>query len=306
MMMMMKLAVVLALVAAPAVVPMVQAQEEEVAQKARRLADPCEGKNEKKCAKKDECTFIIAGQLGNRVCILTLGEDSVARQGQDNVAPSYVGVVSGGLDNIAGAGGDYNVVSGGRSNYPDGMMGTVSGGGRNKIETDGTDGGTISGGNRNTIVEDSKLAAISGGSDNSLAGDFGTISGGKKQVITGKGGVITGGDGNMAGAGTVTGGKDNMAMGFASVVSGGMDNTAEGDYSVAFGTKAQAVNKNSMVINLGTDKVTSDSDGQFLAVATSYTMQIQDGKPDKNGNIQTFTINEDNVQYLIDLLEEEE
>jgi len=303
MMMMMKLAVVLALVAAPAVVPMVQAQEEEVAQKARRLADPCEGKNEKKCAKKDECTFIIAGQLGNRVCILTLGEDSVARQGQDNVAPSYVGVVSGGLDNIAGAGGDYNVVSGGRSNYPDGMMGTVSGGGRNKIETDGTDGGTISGGNRNTIMEDSKLGAISGGSDNMLmAAGFGTISGGKNQAITGKFGVITGGDGNIAGEGTVTGGKNNKATGLHSVVSGGMDNVASGDYSIAFGTKAKAVNNNSMVINLGTDKVTSDSDGQFIAVAASYTMQIQDGKPTKTGAIQTFTIDEDNVQILIDLL----
>jgi len=292
MMMMMKLAVVLALVASPAVVPMVQA------------ADPCEGKNEEKCKKKEQCTFLIAGVL-NRVCILTLGEDSIAREGFDNVAPSYVGVVGGGLDNIAGAGGDYNVVGGGRMNYPDGEKGTVSGGGRNIIETDGTDFGTISGGNRNSILEESKFGVISGGSDNTLDGRIGTISGGKNQVITGKYGVITGGEGGTAGEGTVTGGENNKAEGQAAVVIGGKDNSAAGDYSIAFGTQAKAVNKHSMVINLGEDKIKSDVDGQYLVVATSYTMQINTGKPTKNGNVQTITIDADNIQNLIDALEED-
>jgi len=310
---MMKLAVVLALVAAPTVVgsTMVQTQQkvvvgaEAAGRNMKATKDPCEGKDEVACNNKKKCTFIIAGVQGNRFCVLTAGEDSVVRQGSDNAAPSKLGVVSGGADNLAGTDGDYNVVSGGRLNYPNAEFGAVSGGGRNSIE--GSDYGTISGGDTNSILESEGYNAISGGTDNTVQGEHSSISGGKNNFASGKGGVITGGEDNISlDGGIIMGGERNRANAEGAVVVGGSKNEAIGKNSVAMGVKAIAMNDNSMVINLGDKKLETEEDGQFLASATTFLFQIGDGKPTKQGNAQTFTFNEETVQALMDLLKEDE
>lgn len=310
----MKLAVVLALVAAPTVLgsTLVQAQKkvvvgaEAAGRNMKATKDNCEGKNEEDCNSKSKCTFIIAGVKDNRFCVLTAGEDSVVRQGSDNAAPSRLGVVSGGADNLAGADGDYNVVSGGRYNYPNGEKGTVSGGARNTIEK--SDYGTISGGDRNSILQaPAGYNAISGGKFNTAEGEYITISGGENNVASGKGTVIMGGkDGIARDGGVIMGGFKNRALGKGSVVVGGQQNQANGVNSIAMGVKAIAKNDNSMVINLGTKKLETEEDGQFLASATTYLFQIGNGLPTKQGNPQTVTFTAENVQLLNDLLDKED
>jgi hypothetical protein len=63
----------------------------------------------------------------------------------------------------------------------------------------------------------------------------------------------------------VGGGSNNIAHGLGSTVPGGMDNLAEGDYSVAMGWQAKAVNNGSFVWADGTGKdFTSTNSNQFL------------------------------------------
>jgi len=267
--------------------------------------DPCEGKNEVKCDKKKECTNIVAGVKGNRFCVLTAGEMSVVRQGSDNAAPSKLGVVGGGADNLAGADGDFNVVSGGRLNYPNAEFGAVSGGGRNTIE--GSDYGTISGGDTNSILGSKGYNAISGGTDNKVEGGHCSISGGRNNDVSGTRGVITGGKDNISeDGGIVMGGEQNKAGAEYAVVVGGSKNQANGKNSVAMGKEAMAMNDNSMVINLGEGKLESEEDGHFLASATTFLFQIGNGKTNNQGNPQTFLFNEERVKLLMDLLDEDD
>merc|ERR1712238_438252 len=160
-------------------------------------------------------------------------------------------------------------VSGGRYNYPNGEKGTVSGGARNTIEK--SDYGTISGGDRNSILQaPAGYNAISGGKFNTAEGEYITISGGENNVASGKGTVIMGG-------------FKNRALAKGAVAVGGQQNQANGVNSIAMGVKAIAKNDNSMVINLGTKKLETEEDGQFLASATTYLFQIGNGLPTKQG-----------------------
>merc|ERR1712238_520241 len=127
-----------------------------------------------------------------------------------------------------------------------------------------------------------------------------TISGGENNVASGKGTVIMGGkDGIARDGGVIMGGYKNRALAKGAVVVGGQQNQANG-------VNAIAKNDNSMVINLGTKKLETEEDGQFLASATTYLFQIGNGLPTKQGNPQTVTFTAENVQLLNDLLDKED
>merc|ERR1711957_326248 len=102
-------------------------------------------------------------------------------------------------------------------------------------------------------------ATISGGKTNFLEGEYGVITGGQNNGKEGKGTVVMGGTFN-----------GSFGKGINSVIIGGKSNGADGDYSIAFGKNANAVSKNSMVMNLvpvpeneGETLFTTE-DGQFL------------------------------------------
>jgi len=169
MMMMMKVVVVLVL----AGVPVVQAQ----------ATDPCDGLNQKKCGKKEQCSLNFFDK-----CILTVGTDSVVRQGLDNAASGELCTTGGGKENRAGStDNSYNVVGGGLGNSCNGNKNTLAGGNDNSV-SDSTKFNTISGGFRNIIFALSSFNVITGGGSalnqnrNSISGaDTGTISGGTKK-----------------------------------------------------------------------------------------------------------------------------
>jgi len=316
-MMMMKLSVVLAAVATPLVV---QAQQ----------SNPCSSlQTENECNKNTECTFLFSCND----CVQTTGFKSVARQGEINVAPGDFCTVGGGELNNAG---DflYNAIGGGQDNRNLGNKGTISGGNFNVIDRETDIGATISGGNGNLIEgiggsSSSSFSVITGGGDDPFSDDpfsdggnkifaaeAATISGGQINFLEGENGVITGGQNNRSeGKGiVVTGGTFNgggSKKGISSVVIGGKSNNADGDYSIAFGTNANAINKNSMVMNLvvvpeneSDDFVdlSSEEDGQFLVVAKSFRFQIGNGKNKNNGGISSFKITDENINRLIEAL----
>jgi len=309
MMMMMKLAVVLAAVATPLVV---QAQQ----------SNPCSSlQTENECNKNTECTFLFS----SNDCVQTTGFKSVARQGETNVAPGDFCTVGGGKLNNAGNL-LYNAIGGGKKGVSFGNKGTISGGNNNIIDVETITGATISGGNRNAIEGDpvfpsgsSSFSVITGGGDefnrvgnNIFEAEAATISGGKINFLEGEYGVITGGQKNRKeGKGTVvTGGTFNgsFGKGINSVIIGGKSNGADGDYSIAFGKNANAVKKNSMVMNLvpvpeneGETLFTTE-DGQFLVKAESFRFQIGNGKNKNNGGISSFKITDENINRLIEAL----
>jgi len=320
MMMMMKFALVLVLVVAVTVAPsevlVVQAQPSQ----------PCSGLTKNECTAKTECKFF---SFLNK-CIPTAGQGSVVRQGEDNFALGTFCTVAGGKQNQVGNGSFYTVSGGGKNNESDGDKTTISGGSDNKfVSFSGvvsSFGSTINGGQSNKINDNSSFSVITGGGGdgfldglpqgNSIAGaKESTISGGQsngKFASTGEGGVCTGGKGNGMGGkeSVVTGGKFNNASGRGSVALGG---AAFADYSIALGDRAFANKDSSMAINLigivppndtGPPFLGTTKDGQFLVEAKSYKLQIGNGK-NKNGEIRSTKITEENIQNLIDALKVE-
>jgi hypothetical protein len=214
--------------------------------------------------------------------------------------------VNGGLDNSAS--GKNDVVAGGENNVADAKFSTVSGGASNSIVGSKTAGGTISGGFVNRI-NNSEDSVITGGQNNQVC-PIGnkqcsrcTISGGTDIACEAKEGVGTGGDSNKVSTGdrsVVTGGKDNGPVGKNSVIVGGKDNIADGALSIALGIQVQATKGSSMVINLNPDGskiLKSDKDGQFIANAKSFRLQI--GTNNENLGIE---ITSSNINNLIDAL----
>jgi len=300
----MKVVVVLVL----AGVPVVQAQ----------ATDPCDGLNQKKCGKKEQCTLNYFN-----TCILTVGKESVVRDGSDNAASGKVCTTGGGVKNVAGRIDDtYSVVGGGRYNLCYGNENTIAGGRVNTI-TDGTKSNTISGGFSNDIFpplnnnEEASFSVITGGGDNFIRGADTTISGGKNNEGTaeGSGDTVTGGFGNLIAYSNpardycvITGGSGNRAEGQGAVVAGGELNRALGTNSLAFGQNAVTLYKHSMVVNLlgGEDKddvLTGTEDGEFLVTAESFRFQIGNGG---NDGIESADITKTNIQNLRTALEEEE
>jgi len=304
---MMKLAAILAVVVAAAVVPVVvQAQE-----------NPCDDLSKKKCEKLTECTFVIFDDDDDGDCLLTAGEDSVVRQGKDNVSPGNLNTVGGGKLNDAGDD-SYCVIGGGKENFLEGDKSTIAGGNSNLIESN--IGSTISGGSLNQIFQGTSFSVITGGGDGSSSDDFSsgntitnakeaTISGGEVNFLAGEKGVVTGGQDNTSGGkgSVVMGGRSNEISGnggngIGSVIIGGKSNTANGANAIAFGENAFITNDSSMAVNLieGNTLETTEK-GQFLVKSESYRFQIGNGN-NKNGGISSFKITDENINRLIEAL----
>jgi len=300
--------------------------------------DPCLGFTEKKCGKKEECTFF--SRLN--ACIVTTGKGSIVRDGSENVAPSPLCTVGGGQQNLAGSRNPINthmVIGGGLLNFCVDKKSTISGGHRNDV-SGGTQYNTISGGWNNGITfgsTGSTSAVITGGGGDFFEGDgnqiigsdTSTVSGGKHNRVEGadinvgnsrtsSGNTVTGGLGNriVPAVGNfidsndcvLTGGSSNIVGGQGSVVVGGDRNHARGKNSIALGENAFTKYDHSMVVNLMGDDDKGDGlkgtkDGEFLVTAESFLFQIGNGNG--NGGIDSTTLTKTNIQNLRTALEEE-
>lgn len=176
------------------------------------------------------------------------GDYSVISGGQDNSATGHYSTVSGGQDNSAT--GQHSTIGGGNNSIADGLFSTVGGGNFNSAEGPlSTVGGgdsheariryaTIAGG-LNNLVDDTEGGMLGGG----------TISGGFNNRALGYATTVGGGDDNIAGnsGATVSGGSRNYAYGAYSVIGGGGgqsladSNFARGDYSVIPGGRQNVV-----------------------------------------------------------------
>jgi len=294
-MLMKTVVLVVVAVVAPSVVPVVQGKTKSCIELA-----------EKKCKKVEQCTFLSS----SKECYLTVGKDSVVRQGNKNVAPGPLCTVGGGQNNVAGytdPAESYNVIGGGVDNTCWGNKNTISGGKSNLVdESEDSKYNTISGGWSNHI-NDSTASVITGGGgvfdefnddQNIIEGDTSTLSGGSRNSIYGSGHTVTGGLGNTVGVlftdssfGVVTGGTFNAAK-QGSVIMGGQSNTASGKNSIALGQYAVTSFDHSMVVNLMDDEkpLEATQEGHFLVNANSFRFQV--------GNGDSATINSENINRL--------
>jgi len=296
-MLMKTVVLVVVAVVAPSVVPVVQGKTKSCIELA-----------EKKCKKVEQCTFLSS----SKECYLTVGKDSVVRQGNKNVAPGPLCTVGGGQNNVAGytdPAESYNVIGGGVDNTCWGNKNTISGGKSNLVdESEDSKYNTISGGWSNHI-NDSTASVITGGGgvfdefnddQNIIEGDTSTLSGGSRNSIYGSGHTVTGGLGNTVGDSSdmpsvVIGGTSNMATQGSAVIMGGQSNKAFGKNSIAFGQNAMPSYDHSMVVNLmepKSDKSFLDAtqNGHFLVNANSFRFQV--------GNGDSATINSENINRL--------
>jgi len=296
-----------------------------------QTTDPCSDFNNKKCGKKDECTWNSEYEF----CLLTAGTGSVVRDGSENAAPGKYSAIGGGQRNDAGYAYDaYNIIGGGSTNACyGGSKNTISGGNFNKVSNDPEsveEFSTISGGRYNAITDSSYSVITGGGAEQTATGELGrqniiygcdrsTISGGKRNHIFesessgNTGNTMTGGffhtirDSEKHSA--ITGGRANTinANGGRSVVAGGEFNRAFGTNSLAFGQNSVTTFDHSMVVNLigGLDEgdvLTGTEDGEFLVTAESFLFQIGNG----NDGIDSTELTKTNIQNLRTALEEEE
>ncbi len=171
-----------------------------------------------------------------------------------NVAGGYtgnliqVGVVGG---TIGGGGesafphvvsGDYATVSGGNGNTASGEAAAVGGGCCNLASGAGA---TVGGGGWDGVTGDGNLAqaaasTVGGGWSNMVAvtGTYGTIAGGRNNLASGYAAAVGGGNVNAATAtaATVAGGENNKVTGNYGTVGGGLNNTAGNFATVAGGS----------------------------------------------------------------------
>jgi len=249
-----------------------------------------------------------------------IGEGSVVRQGEDNIAPGKFSTVGGGEQNNAGDG-SYNAIGGGIANGINGDKCTIAGGSDNQITERTIIGSTISGGSSNEIRDStSSFSVITGGGGGLLFEDDNigvpteesTLSGGNENRVRGKGTVITGGNKNTIPSSSkninnvITGGNFNFASGNGSVVVGGFGSIINGcKYSILLGKRTRTDFDNCMVIGLtGDPSVSATKRGQFLADAKSFRFQIGNGSNNKNGDISTTKITDENINKLIEALKE--
>jgi len=172
--------------------------------------------------------------------------------------------------------GESSVVSGGSENTALGDFCTVSGGNSNSADVEKF--ATVGGGNKNDAT--GLGSTVSGGEDNEAKAESSTVSGGLKNIAKGKFSLVSGGNANTA-------------SGLASVVIGGSNNQATGANSIAMGKNANAKKDRSLVINLGTKKVSSTNDGEFLVSSNSFTLRIDN---------EEATIDKKNIKNFKDLL----
>jgi hypothetical protein len=150
-----------------------------------------------------------------------------------------------------------NVIGGHAGNFVEsGVAGATIGGGgfANLTNRVSGDGGTIGGGTRNVAA--ALYSTVGGGDFNIASGVDATIGGGSSSTAHGFASTVGGGFGNSAG-------------GLYATVPGGANNRADGDYTVAFGYRARADHRGSLVWGDYTEAdFGSTGDNQFLIRAT--------------------------------------
>ncbi len=177
----------------------------------------------------------------------TFGDHASIGGGQENDVSGAHSTIGGGRGNDVQA--SYGTIAGGGESNP-GLSatrnrvlddyGTVGGGGNNRAGSDDADPltatfATVSGGYNNTAA--GQFSAVAGGQQNDATATHSTVGGGNLCVASGVAATVSGGDANQAiGAeSTVSGGFINRAYGLHSVVSGGGSNVARGDSSTVPG-----------------------------------------------------------------------
>lgn len=195
-------------------------------------------------------------------------------------------MIGGGLDNIINKQADYGYIGGGDTNFVSGPHSAIGGGSDNRISL--ASGGFIGGGRTNRIEPKAINSVIGGGNANTI-------------TESAENAYIGGGSGNTAGGknSVVAGGSDNQALGPNSAVLGGSQNNANGGSSFAMGTKATAPLQGSMAIGLSTSEQATETTkaGQVYIRCSSVLISLGDTAAEK------VTINADNVQKFIDILE---
>ena len=120
---------------------------------------------------------------------------------------------------------------------------------QNKIEN--SPSATLVDGNKNSM-KNSNVGTIAGGEDNQVTGNFTVVGGGLKNIASMKG----------------------------SIIPGGIENKARGDFSIAFGRRAEAKDDRSLVINHQEGGGTLKSNGKstFSSAAKRFVFQIGQAK----------------------------
>jgi hypothetical protein len=137
-------------------------------------------------------------------------------------------------------------------------------------------GPNVIGGFSGNFVTGGKVGATIGGGGqtglvNRVIEDFGTVGGGWNNLAQGYAAVVDGGRDNTASGGyaSLGGGQGNTASGVFSTIPGGYNNAAVGDYSFAAGRRAKANHPGAFVWGDSTDAdVASSANNQFVARAT--------------------------------------
>lgn len=171
----------------------------------------------------------ISGGAGN----FAYGEYSVVSGGSENQTGYLLnGVLKGQFNTVSGgktnqAEGAFTTISGGSANQATGDYATIGGGGDDSSTTSTADGHTASG----------NYSTIGGGITNKASNIYSTVSGGGWNTASGANSTVSGGSENTASGtrATVAGGFQNKAIGISSTVNGGQQNTAEQYYSTVAG-----------------------------------------------------------------------
>merc|ERR1712161_7862 len=140
----------------------------------------------------------------------------------------------------------------------------------------GAEQSTITGGFGNSICNECTSGTIVAGQNNTIEGETSTEctigAGSQNKIKNSPSATIVGGMRNSiknSNAGTIAGGE-------GSVIPGGRENKASGDFSIAFGRRAEAKDDRSLVINLqeGGGKLKSNGKSTFSAAAKRFVFQI--------------------------------
>jgi hypothetical protein len=137
-------------------------------------------------------------------------------------------------------------------------------------------GPNVIGGFSGNFVTGGRVGATIGGGGqtglvNRVTGDFGTVGGGWNNEAAGYAAVVIGGRGNTASGNQATlgAGQDNTAGGDFSTVPGGLNNSASGSYGFAAGRRAKASHAGTFVWGDSTNAdISSTGSNQFIARAT--------------------------------------
>lgn len=159
--------------------------------------------------------------------------------GYDNVVNGYACQVHGyhckvepGANHVSIGGGSKHVAQATTA------YGTIGGGTQHTIA--GTNP-TVAGGNGNQATGNG--ATVGGGQTNIASGTVSTVSGGTTNTASNSNATVAGGNGGTASgnSATVGGGLTNQATATGATVPGGRENVASGDYSIAIGRGAKAI-----------------------------------------------------------------